>query len=418
MLHLFSKTGVGGLAFQAVAVLIAVLCLIHILSPTTTTNITKEETIVQTKPEFITVTQKVLETVNNFRTVTQHMTETATITASVTSATKEQTPESNIKAQGADGAKTEHLARQVKAKTLGDAKARRAYCEALYPIPENELKISEQPADHIHPQFLIATHGLLPDTVSWFVHATFKWEMDVSNAIFNRLLNDTYMDGKIFLDIGANVGWYTMIALAKGYNVVAFEPMPQNARLVRLSACLNGWEDRLLLYPFGVSTEERTCEVISDPENMGNGNTVCSEEEKAAVAAQRGLTGKFVVQSKSHYVKLDDYLPPDVPVGFMKIDIEGYEKIGLSNAGAEKLFADKKRRPPYIASEVIHCKLMAPHDCEGSREYIELMQKRDYDMLFYPNFDKMKDWGHLRAQSPADIMWVSKEYTEYAQSRQ
>lgn len=42
------------------------------------------------------------------------------------------------------------------------------------------------------------------------------------------------------LDVGANLGWYTLVASRAGFPAVAFEPMPSNRQLLAASAlCLN-----------------------------------------------------------------------------------------------------------------------------------------------------------------------------------
>ncbi len=54
----------------------------------------------------------------------------------------------------------------------------------------------------------------------------------------------TVRDGMVVYDIGAHVGFYTLLAAecvgAKG-EVVAFEPLPRNLRLLRQHLALNGY---------------------------------------------------------------------------------------------------------------------------------------------------------------------------------
>ena len=42
-----------------------------------------------------------------------------------------------------------------------------------------------------------------------------------------------------FLDIGANIGIYTLSIAAHGFQVVAFEPMVTNQQVLQLSLCAN-----------------------------------------------------------------------------------------------------------------------------------------------------------------------------------
>eukprot|EP00123_Amoebidium_parasiticum_P005543 comp167159_c0_seq1/m.49498 comp167159_c0_seq1/g.49498 ORF comp167159_c0_seq1/g.49498 comp167159_c0_seq1/m.49498 type:complete len:431 (-) comp167159_c0_seq1:18-1310(-) len=299
--------------------------------------------------------------------------------------------------------------------SMRSVESRRIYCEHLHPLADNMVVVTVPAKQGLFPSFHMAIHSPHDDVVSGWA-ANGEWELAIVKALFQQLTNTTYMEGKIFVDIGANIGWYTLIALARGYRVVAFEPMPQNIQLLKHSVCLNsGFAERVTLYPFGVSTEEKTCESIVDVQNSGNGNTVCGEEEKAAVIEKRQLAGMYKVTGRTHMVKLDDYIPQSTPIGIMKIDIEGYEDQGLSDEGAGRLFSDKSRMPPYIASEVIYCMTIGPtYDCEGSRKYVEMMRRRGYEMMFYEKKGVMKDWDHLVSVKPNDVMWARKEVTDWA----
>jgi FkbM family methyltransferase len=41
------------------------------------------------------------------------------------------------------------------------------------------------------------------------------------------------------LDIGANVGWHSVVAAALGFTVLAFEPMDRNVACIRRTLCEN-----------------------------------------------------------------------------------------------------------------------------------------------------------------------------------
>jgi FkbM family methyltransferase len=60
----------------------------------------------------------------------------------------------------------------------------------------------------------------------------------------------------VFIDIGANIGWYTCLAGVRGKRVLAFEPMPSNLRFLLSNLAHNGL-DRVELYPLGLGAEPR-----------------------------------------------------------------------------------------------------------------------------------------------------------------
>ncbi len=59
----------------------------------------------------------------------------------------------------------------------------------------------------------------------------------------------------LFVDIGANLGYYTCLALHKGRPVVAVEPQPQNLQCLFQNLRANGWEDRAEVFPVALSAK-------------------------------------------------------------------------------------------------------------------------------------------------------------------
>ena len=58
--------------------------------------------------------------------------------------------------------------------------------------------------------------------------------------LFVRVLHDA-PSHSLVVDVGANIGYFTMMAAAMGHDVVAFEPMPHNLGRLRSSVRANGF---------------------------------------------------------------------------------------------------------------------------------------------------------------------------------
>ena len=119
------------------------------------------------------------------------------------------------------------------------------------------------------------------------------------------------------VDIGANVGWYTMLAAAKtshGGRVIAYEPLPENVQLLLANARLNDFKH-----------------VTCMPVALGENNEVLRIEtgfgSNAAVVHDEGAFGQFC-QVLAARDALNDIGRFDV----LKIDIEGYEPIVFRSA--------------------------------------------------------------------------------------
>jgi FkbM family methyltransferase len=146
--------------------------------------------------------------------------------------------------------------------------------------------------------------------------------------------------GQVVLDIGANVGFYTLnLASIVGPTgaVYAFEPLGHNLELLRRSVSENRLDHRVTVQEAAVSDRSGETDLLflsSTPTSGGShlfdGSTppVGHEVERVRVIA------------------LDDYAVRR-PVSFVKIDIEGAEPLAIR--GARTLLAEDR---PIILSEL------------------------------------------------------------------
>ena len=95
-------------------------------------------------------------------------------------------------------------------------------------------------------------------------------------------------DAGTFLDVGANLGYYTLLFAHHGYHVLAVEPMLLNRKAITASLCANPrLASRVKLLPVALGapgvTKQR-CVVRADDRNAGNGKLSCSEHERCDMA--------------------------------------------------------------------------------------------------------------------------------------
>ena len=133
------------------------------------------------------------------------------------------------------------------------------------------------------------------------------------------------LPGMIVYDIGANLGFYCVILarlVGPTGRIVAFEPLPDNARWITHNAKLNGFEQI-----------EVRCEALGRSE--GNAEFIVSEKSMWGKLADAGpapadAVGQITVALRS----LDDLVSAGAiaPPSLMKIDVEGAEVDVLTGA--------------------------------------------------------------------------------------
>lgn len=57
----------------------------------------------------------------------------------------------------------------------------------------------------------------------------------------------------VFINVGANIGYYCCFALQCGKKTIAFEPLLENLKYLYENIELNGWEDGIEIYPVALS---------------------------------------------------------------------------------------------------------------------------------------------------------------------
>ncbi|KAJ9518273.1 hypothetical protein QJQ45_010239 [Haematococcus lacustris] len=149
--------------------------------------------------------------------------------------------------------------------------------------------------------------------------------------------NTSQIGKDLFVDIGANVGAFLFATAARGYEVVAFEGMRSNQRLIRSGLCASdpSVSQRVTLHGFGLGAQPATCYIFSDPGNQGDGITMC-DAANAEEAAKKA--GSYVVRGTMQVHTLDSVLKRDVKA--MKIDVEGFEPLVLR--GAKRLLEEHR----------------------------------------------------------------------------
>jgi len=170
--------------------------------------------------------------------------------------------------------------------------------------------------------------------------------------------------GMTFIDVGANIGLYSMLAadlVGEHGRVISFEPNSENCRLILLSAIKNRFKN-VALFPLALS--DTIGHTFFATFLGSNGGMLPSDE---SVLNDPNCT---VVPT----MRMDDFVHERVDV--IKIDVEGAE--GLVVRGAQKLIEQYR---PLVTSEFSMEMLPRVSRMPGL-DYLNYFKEHAYDAFF------------------------------------
>lgn len=200
------------------------------------------------------------------------------------------------------------------------------------------------------PEFWIALHRREFDKIRWdsIMRHGLYYESGVTR-IFQEILQPSEPKGLV-LDVGMNIGWFTLLSRAMGHQVMGFDPNPIMHRRVCSSLAYNHWWDRdvadstitssdsssvsTFLYGLGDQFGTLKFEVGRNP---GGGSLVEGRHEKTEESKKMQwdvpITTLDRIASERGWLSEGSTAAPIIHL--LKIDVEGYEPFVIR--GASKL---------------------------------------------------------------------------------
>ena len=151
----------------------------------------------------------------------------------------------------------------------------------------------------------------------------------LANGIYEplsiKMANNLLSQKDVFVDVGANIGLYTIIlGIQQKCHVVAFEPNQATFEILRRNIALNGLEGNSTIIPCALSDQAGLVPIyLADPKNIGGssmtgGGTLVNFAPAITLASALGSLG-------CEFIKL------------LKIDVEGAEALVLSGVDLRKV---------------------------------------------------------------------------------
>lgn len=142
-----------------------------------------------------------------------------------------------------------------------------------------------------------------------------------------------------FLDVGANIGWYSIrLARSAGVrDIHAFEPVPSTYAALTANVRLNRLGRRIRTHPFGLS-DRRTSSTFFVPRHTGN----------VAASERPLLQAEHQDEVAAELRRLDDLDLGTTRIGLVKCDVEGGE-FGFLQGAEATLIAHR----PFVMVELL-----------------------------------------------------------------
>jgi FkbM family methyltransferase len=160
---------------------------------------------------------------------------------------------------------------------------------------------------------------------------------DSYDGVGTQFVKGVLREGNVFVDIGANVGWYTLLAasiVGDGGTVHCFEPRPQTVDHLAQTIALNRLERCVTLHRCGLSDADGEMMLVWSPSSGNPGGSHLAGE------VPPGMRGENVALTTLDGLKLPR-------LDFLKIDVEGAEMRVF--AGGRKTIEQCR---PVILSEI------------------------------------------------------------------
>lgn len=219
-----------------------------------------------------------------------------------------------------------------------------------------------------------------------------SWEPSETEYFISKL-----REGDVVLDIGANVGWFSLVAakyIGANGKVHAFEPRPDTGRALARTIADNRLGDVVRFWPYALTDRAGTVEIEWAPNSDNPGGTHLAGKSRLSGAAHA------TVQA----APLDELLP-DIAPDVVKMDIEGAEPLAVR--GMVKALS---RNLPPILSELHRGQLKRVSNTSPG-EYIELLSSLGYACYLLENGrpgEHLEDFPEHRAVPLVSVVFEAR----------
>ena len=167
-----------------------------------------------------------------------------------------------------------------------------------------------------------------------------------------------------FLDIGANIGLFSLFAAKKNHNVISIEPESHNFAILNMNIFDNELNDKIICYPIALASKNKLSKL--NIFKMGWGHSMHSFDTDIKLGGDKQ---KPIFKQGSFGMSLDDVIDQTqfIP-NYIKIDVDGNE--------LEVIYGFSK----FLNSQSIKSIMIEidPHDIESKNKILNYMSEYSF----------------------------------------
>ena len=227
--------------------------------------------------------------------------------------------------------------------------------------------------------------------------------LEMKNAIeyYAKKNNITNNKSITVIDIGANIGYNTIIFSKLNYSVIAFEPTEKNYYILRKNVCLNNMKN-VMIFNMGFYDQEKICDYYVNNKSYENEIVLCDNIEKVI------LRNEFYKVGTMNLTKLSNYYPYLIhkKIALIKIDIDG--NIEKAMKGGIELIL--KYHVPFFVIK-LNQKYFENYGI-NPKYFIRLFTDNGYKMSVHGFFPSKYDTLETIIDNDCELFFVYKDYAK------
>ncbi len=213
---------------------------------------------------------------------------------------------------------------------------------------------------------------------------TGNWEAWVATAIMRELHEKPDNKGAQFLDVGANNGYYSIMAATAGFYVTSFEPDPTSFEILNRNVALN----KLNAWHYGSHYLDKKIKTYNVAVSDIESHAFLHQHENHSGANSLEGEGDQGVEVQTY--PLSYFFPGDHQCHIIKVDVEGHERNVWDGYTASKettrtLMKDGTTQDFHFGDDIwfvewVPCR----HGIDYNREWLEeVLETHDLQMVNY-----------------------------------